>query len=158
MQIDNYEQAIALTNKLETSLPITARARKPFLKTLKQRGENASPEREFVIDYVSYSGDMGGIMCALKTEPDNPDNKERYVISITHLKIDHNHPLASEVQAYQHQRTRKLALQNQSGFAAQLLAKELSGERKRTRVSGSNQLLKLNFMGAGIFSFLRSSK
>ncbi|ARV60040.1 hypothetical protein BZZ01_16675 [Nostocales cyanobacterium HT-58-2] len=31
-------------------------------------------------------------------------------ISITHLIIDSNHPLASEVQAYQRQRIRKLML------------------------------------------------
>lgn len=38
MQIDNYQEAIALREKLQASLPITVKAGKPFLKTLKQRG------------------------------------------------------------------------------------------------------------------------
>lgn len=128
MMIDNYDAAVALTEKLKESLPIKARAGKPFLKTLKQREEDTDPGREFEIDYVAYSGDDGGIMCALAT---NADEKERYVVSITHLKIDPNHPLAPEVQAYQRQRTRKLMLQNQAGFAAELLARESKGKKKR---------------------------
>lgn len=128
MMIDNYDAAITLTEKLKESLPIKARAGKPFLKTLKQRGEDANPGREFEIDYVAYSGDDGGIMCALATAA---DDKERYVISITHLIIDPNHPLASEVQAYQRQRNRQLMLQNQGGFVGELLTRESSGRKKR---------------------------
>lgn len=65
MIIDDYDAAISLTEKLKQSLPIKARAAKPFLKTLKQRGENANPNREFEIQSVDYSGDAGGIMCVL---------------------------------------------------------------------------------------------
>ncbi|MBW4616480.1 MAG: hypothetical protein KME21_25065 [Desmonostoc vinosum HA7617-LM4] len=132
MRIDNYNAAKALTEKLKESLPIKARAGKPFLKTLKQRGEDADPNREFEIDFVGYSGDEGGIMCGLVSEAHNPENKERYVISITHLKIDSNHPLASEVQEYQRQRTRKLMLQDQAGFAAELLAQASAKKKKRS--------------------------
>lgn len=132
MRIDDYNAAKALTEKLKQTLPIKARAGKPFLKTLKEQGENADPNREFEIDFVGYSGDEGGIMCALVTEPNNSEKKERYAISITHLKIDPNHPLASEVQEYQRQRTRKLMLQNEVGFAAELLAQESTKKRKRS--------------------------
>jgi hypothetical protein len=120
MRIDDYNAAKALTEKLKENLPIKARAGKEFLQTLKQKGENADPDREFEIDFVGYSGDDGGIMCGLK-EPNNPESKEKYVSSITHLKIDPNHPLASEVQAYQRQRIRKLRIQNEAGFAAELM-------------------------------------
>jgi hypothetical protein len=98
MQIDNYEEAIALTEKLEATLPIKVRASKYFRKMLKERGEKATPEQEFIVELVKYSGDAGGIMCSLTA---NPEQKEQYVISITHLKIDPNHPLAEEVEAYQ---------------------------------------------------------
>jgi hypothetical protein len=55
MIIDDYDAAISLTEKLKQSLPIKARAAKPFLKTLKQRGENPNPDREFEIERVSGS-------------------------------------------------------------------------------------------------------
>lgn len=38
-------------------------------------------------------------MCGLK-EPNNPESEEKYVFSITHLRIDSNHPLAGEVHKY----------------------------------------------------------
>lgn len=129
MTIDNYDVAVSLTEKLQTSLPIKVRAGKEFLKTLKQRGDVANPDQEFVIEHVEYSGDMGGIMCVLASDP---EEKEHYVVSITHLNIDPNHPLAAEVQRYQRQRTRKLILQHQGGFSAELLAPASAKKRKRT--------------------------
>jgi predicted nucleic acid-binding Zn ribbon protein len=44
--------------------------------------------------------------------------------------FDREHELAGEVLEYQRQRTRRLMLQNQRGFAAELLAKESLGKRK----------------------------
>jgi hypothetical protein len=135
MKIDDYNAAKALTQKLKENLPIKTRAGKEFLKTLKQKGVNADPDREFEIDFVAYSGDDGGIMCGLK-EPNNPETKEKYVSSITHLKIDPNHPLASEVQAYQHQRIRKLMLQNSRGFKAELMTIEPTKNKTRNKGFG----------------------
>lgn len=132
MQIDNYVEAMELTKKLEDNLPIIVRPGKPFLKTLRERGETITPDQEFTIDYVNYSGDMGGIMCTLAS---TPEQKERYVISITHLKIDPNHPLAEEVGVYQRKRNRMLMLQEQKGFAAELLAGK-SAEKKKKRSQG----------------------
>jgi hypothetical protein len=128
MQIDNYEEAIALSEKLEASLPIKFRAAKPFLKTLKERGEKATPEQEFTVEWVKYSGDAGGIVCSLAA---NPEQNEQYVISITHLKIDPNHPLAEEVEAYQQRRTHRLMIQNSKGFAAEVLASKLAAKKKK---------------------------
>ncbi|MEH2390465.1 MAG: hypothetical protein V7K21_01920 [Nostoc sp.] len=136
MRIDDYNAANALTEKLKESLPIKARAGKEFLKTLKQKGEDADPDREFEIDFVGYSGDEGGIMCGLK-EPNNPESKEKYVSSITHLKIDHNHPLAAEVQAYQRQRIRKLMLQDSGGFTAELMTIEPRKSKKCSKGFGN---------------------
>lgn len=136
MRIDDYNAAKALTEKLKENLPIKARAGKEFLNTLKQKGENADPDREFEINFVGYSGDEGGIMCGLK-EPNNPESKEKYVSSITHLKIDSNHPLAAEVQAYQRQRIRKLILQDSRGFKAELMTIEPRKTKKHSKGFGS---------------------
>ncbi|MBD2364647.1 hypothetical protein H6G36_26320 [Anabaena minutissima FACHB-250] len=135
MSIDDYNAAKALVAKLKESLPIKARAGKEFLKTLKKQGANADPNREFEIDFVGYSGDEGGIMCGLK-EPNHPESPDKYVSSITHLKIDLHHPLASEVQAYQRQRIHKLMLQNEAGFAAELMVIEPTKKKNKSKGFG----------------------
>lgn len=135
MRIDDYNAAKALTEKLKENLPIKARAGKEFLKTLKQKGENADSDREFEIDFVDYSGDEGGIMCGL-TQPNNPESKEKYFASLTHLKIDPNHPLASEVQAYQRQRIHKLMFQNSRGFKAELMTLDPKPNKNRGKGFG----------------------
>ncbi|MEH1998527.1 MAG: hypothetical protein V7L00_07175 [Nostoc sp.] len=135
MRIDDYNAAKALTEKLKESLPIKTRAGKEFLKTLKQKGEEADPDREFEIDFVAYSGDEGGIMCGLK-EPNNPESEEKYFASLTHLKIDSDHPLAAEVQAYQRQRIRKLMLQDSRGFKVELMTIEPRKNKSRGKGFG----------------------
>ncbi|MEH1917889.1 hypothetical protein [Nostoc sp.] len=135
MRIDDYNAAKALTEKLKENLPIKAQAGKEFLKTLKQKKVNADPDKEFEIDFVAYSGDEGGIMCGLK-EPNNPESEEKYVSSITHLKIDSNHPLAAEVQTYQRQRIRKLMLQDSRGFKAELMTIEPRKNKSRSKGFG----------------------
>lgn len=74
-------------------------------------------------------------MCGLK-EPNNPESEEKYVSSITHLKIDSNHPLAAEVQAYQRQRIRKLMLQDTRGFKADLMTIEPRKNKNRSQGFG----------------------
>ncbi|MHC5915907.1 MAG: hypothetical protein ACYTXE_34035 [Nostoc sp.] len=133
MRIDDYNAAKALTKNLKQNLPMKVKAGKEFLKTLKKKGVNADPEREFEIDFVGYSGDEGGIMCELK-EPNNPESTEKYVFSITHLKIDPNHSLAAEVQTYQRQRIRKLKLQDFRGFKAGLMT--IEPRKNKTRSKG----------------------
>jgi hypothetical protein len=58
-----------------------------------------------IID-VFYSGDEGGIVCALKGAG---DEKTAVLISLTHLRLPTDHPLAKDVRAYQITRTQKLA-------------------------------------------------
>lgn len=74
-------------------------------------------------------------MCGLK-EPNNPESKEQYVSSITHLKIDPTHPLAAEVQTYQRQRIRKLMLQDSRGFKAELMTIEPRKTKNRSKGFG----------------------
>lgn len=132
MQIDNYQEAHALTEKLMALLPIKARPTLELVKSLREQGKSINPNQEFSINYVNYSGDLGGIMCAIG---ENPEDKEVHVVSITHLKIDPDYPLAAEVQAYQQKRLRGLKLQNQSGFAAELLSR-LPTVTKKKRTKG----------------------
>jgi hypothetical protein len=138
MQIDNFEEAQALTVQLEQTLPFQIRPGKEFLKMMRDQGKSISSETVFTVDRVIYSGDIGGINCALMPWSE-VGNKERFVVSITHLVIDPQHPLASKVKAYQQKRIQGLKLQNQVGFAAELLAQRNASKRKK-RGSGFGKL------------------
>jgi hypothetical protein len=129
MKIDDRSVAIALTEKLKASLPMKVRPGKQFLRMLKEKGEIANPDKEYEVNSVLYSGDEGGISCALASDA---TDKTAYVVSITHLEIDSNHPLAAELKEYQKQRTRKLFLQDKGGFAKELLANQSVKNKKRS--------------------------
>ena len=128
MQIDDYDQAIALKKKLEAALPFRVRPRKQLMKAIEDK--SITPATWLDVDMVMYMGDEGGIMVNLLP---GKDGKTVYATSLTHVVFDPEHELAAEVLEYQRQRTRKLMLQNQRGFAAELLAKESLGKRKSKR-------------------------
>jgi len=129
MEVDDYAEAIALTEKIKANLPITAHAGKEYRKLLKQQGNYGLMTQELVIDSAIYMGDEGGICCGIR--PEEAD-KQVQVVSITHLEIDPNHPLATEIQSYQRKRTRTLMLQNSRGFMAEMQRlSEPKGKQKK---------------------------
>jgi hypothetical protein len=129
MKIDDRSAAIALTEKLKASLPMKVRPGKQFLRMLKEKGEITNPEQEYQVSSVLYNGDEGGISYALTSDV---TGRRDYLVSITHLEIDSNHPLAAELKEYQSQRTRKLFLQDKGGFAKELLANQSVKNKKRS--------------------------
>jgi hypothetical protein len=138
MTVDNSREATALTKKLEASLPIKVKAAKELLKMLKTRGDIINPEKEFEVDRVSYSGDEGGIMCRLVSKNDNPENEDKaqYVVSITHLEIDPDHPHAEEIATYQRGRNRKLMLQNRGSLLTELMPSRSPKTKKSSKGFG----------------------
>ena len=133
MQIDDYAQAIELTEKLKASLPLQVRPTQQMAKGLKAQGKALDPDREYTVDSVLYSGDMGGITCTLKADP---EGKEVFAVSITHLSVDPEHPLAAELKAYQSRRTRRLAIQDRGGFATELLGGRSTDTQKKRSKKG----------------------
>ena len=133
MPIDDYVKTQALMKKLEATLPITMRPRKPFLQMMQDRGKVVSADQPLSIDSLIYAGDEGGILCMIAPEE---QNKEAYAISITYLRIDPKHPLAEEVKAYQKQRTQILRRQNERGFLAEISPRGAGKPRKRRRGFG----------------------
>lgn len=129
--IDDYNSAVSLSNQLEASVPFKVRPGKYLLKLMKGKGTPMSGDRDYLVEKVMYSGDDGGIMCMLQS---NPTDEEVLGSSLTHLIIDSEHPLAEAVKAYQRQRTHRLRLQDQRGFAA--LAQEARLREKRKRGDG----------------------
>ena len=136
MEIDNYKEASDLNDRLMETLPFRVKAGKALLETIRNNGEQISSEAEFSVGSVSYSGDIGGIQCALDPVDSHSDTGERYIVSITHLKIDPTHPLIEELQAYQERRTRRLKLQKQKGFVSEFLATTESPKRKSSKGFG----------------------
>lgn len=133
MHIDNYEEGEALTKKIKANLPMKVLPTKQLVQSLRQQGKFMKVNQPYEIDSVFYSGDMGGITCTLKGDA---EDKEVYAVSITHLKIDPDHPLAPEIEAYQRRRTRMLAIQNSRGFAAELMAERPLKPKKKSSKKG----------------------
>jgi hypothetical protein len=138
MQIDDFKEAQTLTAQLEKTLPFRVRPGKEFLKMMRDRGESVSAETDITVSSIVYTGDMGGINCTLESYSGGI-LKEVFVVSITHLVINPQHPLAKEVNAYQQKRIRGLKLQDQVGFVAELLAKRTASKKKK-RGSGFGEL------------------
>jgi len=133
MQIDDYQQAKALSSDLlEATIPFRVQAGKELLKTMRDRGESVSANTWLTVNLVKYSGDIGGINCGLDSLP-NQTEKQHYVVSLTHLEIDPEHPLAPEVKAYQHRRIQRLKLQDRGGFAAELFTNRSNTQKKKPR-------------------------
>lgn len=136
MQIDNYAEGQALTEKLKAALPMKVIPTKQLVRSLQQQGKPMHSNQAYEIESVFYSGDMGGITCVLKG---NLDDQEVYAVSITHLKIDPEHLLTPEIEAYQRKRSRGLAIQNSRGFAAELLSERSPNSKKKSGKKGFGQ-------------------
>jgi hypothetical protein len=62
-----------------------------------------------VIDWISYAGDEGGILCRLDF---GGEAEHAACISITHLRFDPRQPLTREITAYQKHRVKRLQRQS----------------------------------------------
>lgn len=116
MPVDNYQVAIALTEKIKAQLPIMVEPTQNYLQLMREQETPAAKGQKFAIDSALYMGDEGGICCALRSE----NGEQVCIVSITHLVVDPDHALAPEIQDYQRQRIRAIKLQNSRGFLAEM--------------------------------------
>ena len=93
---------MTLLEEMKKYLPIPARPTKELYRHLRKKGKYIEIDRDLNIIEIFDSGDMGGIVCAIK------GNKEVFVISLTQLIIKPDHPLSDKVVAYQKQRIKNL--------------------------------------------------
>ena len=103
--IDDIEKSVALLERMRAVLPMRALTTMELRRTLQQSSKQGSPHECSVAD-VSYLGDEGGIACILDLGID--DTKEVHLVSITHLRFDHRHPLAREIEAYCKHRIKRI--------------------------------------------------
>ena len=101
--IDDPKEARELLRDLEANLPIAVRFNEYGLLNVQEQGSKLEdPHGIFQVERIFYMGDMAGILCAIEHEVDS--EKELMMTSITHLKVDPNHPLAKRIQQYQKKR------------------------------------------------------
>jgi len=92
-----------LVEEMKKYLPIPARFTEDLYQYLKQKGIYTDSNREININNVYYSGDAGGIVCAIEG-----NEKEVLIISLTNLIIKPDHPLSDKIADYQKKRIRRL--------------------------------------------------
>lgn len=102
--IDDEKDVYELIEALNEHLPMRAYATPPLVKAVRQEGADIKVNDDVEIDSVLYLGDEGGIACAIGLW----GGKTVVVTSLTHLRIDRDHPLAERIQAYQLRRSRHL--------------------------------------------------
>ena len=86
-------------------LPIPAEVRRSTANYLRTQGSFIPLHRQVRISSVLYSGDEGGIVCAISPK----DSKEVVMISLTQLKIPYGHALEKDIRTYQKARLRKIS-------------------------------------------------
>jgi hypothetical protein len=115
--IDNPTETRLLLQDMEANLPIAVRFNEHGLRSLQEQGNDTKDKHGiFHVDKIMYTGDMGGILCAIQHELESEDGGEQkfgvMVISITHLKVDSAHPLANRIKQYQKKRVLSLMIAN----------------------------------------------
>jgi hypothetical protein len=103
--IDNPVEVERLVQKMEAHLPIPVRVTNAAARSLRESQVKLPSSRRVEIESVLYLGDAGGIACALKV----PGSDNAAITSLTHLRLEGNHPIAQDIRAYQIKRTQALA-------------------------------------------------
>ncbi len=129
--IDDEKDVYELIEALNEHLPMRAYATPPLVKAVRQAGTEIKVNDAVEIDSVLYLGDEGGIACAIGLW----GGKTVVVTSLTHLRIDRDHPLAERIQTYQWRRSQQLGgpISHSSRKARANLAVQLQRKRKARR-------------------------
>lgn len=126
--IDDQQDVYELIEAMNGHLPMRAYATPPLVKAVRQEGVDIRVNDAVEIDSLLYLGDEGGIGCAIGEW----GGKTVVVTSLTHLRIDRDHPLAERIQAYQQRRSQQLGGHSSRNARANLAAK-LKRKRKARR-------------------------
>lgn len=102
--IDDEKDVRELIDALNECLPMRAYATLPLVKVVRQDGATINVDDAVQVDSVLYLGDEGGIACAIELS----GGKSVVITSITHLRMERDHPLANKVHAYQTRRSQRL--------------------------------------------------
>jgi len=88
--------------ELEKHLPIYFHPTPELRQLIRKQGKIINRNSELKVTNVFDSGDTGGIVCAIE------DDDQVFVVSLTHLRIKHDHPLRDMILNYQRHRVNYL--------------------------------------------------
>ena len=125
--IDDEKDVYELMEALNEHLPMRAYATPPLVNAVRQEGADIKVNDAVEIGSVLYLGDEGGVACAIGLS----GGKTVVVTSLTHLRIDRDHPLAERIQAYQLRRSRLIG--GPIGRSSQRARANLAAKQKRKR-------------------------
>jgi rubredoxin len=104
IEFERASTELELIEEMENHLPIPVYPSKELCQLLCQQGKDIDINTELKITKVFDSGDAGGIVCSIIEE-----NKQVFVVSLTHLRINPEHPLSEKILAYQKQRIKNIS-------------------------------------------------
>jgi hypothetical protein len=108
--IDNQDQVERLLRKLNEALPLPARATRALIASLRERNSATRVTLDCEVAKVVYMGDEGGVTCQVTF--DREEEKEVFLVSITHLAFDRRLSIAHEIAAYQKHRIKRILRAN----------------------------------------------
>jgi hypothetical protein len=112
--IDDPGKTDLLISTLRESLPIQANITPCLSDALISRSPDITIPKKCNVVSIFYTGDMGGILCAL--DIGGVETKTPHVVSITHLTFDRRVPLSREIEAYQRHRIKTLKQRQGPGY------------------------------------------
>ena len=139
--IDNEKEVHELMEALQEHLPMQAYVTSPVVASLRRQNADIKVDDAVTIDSVLYMGDEGGVACSIGLA----GGTSIVVASITHLRVDSNHPLARRIQAYQLRRSQRLAGPASAVPERGVVATKTKRSRARTaaKVAGQSSTLRI---------------
>src|ERR1700730_4597241 len=109
--IDNPITVARLLAQMHDHLPIPAFPTKEIVRTLRSGGAKAGGHLRPAPKHVVFAADEAGIACDVTP---TRNAKSVVLVSLTHLRVAADHPLAAPILGYQLERVRRLATADQA--------------------------------------------
>jgi len=105
--LDKPEKTHELMEILDAAVPFEVGLMPDLIDHLARQQNPVVIKSSETVSKVSYSGDIGGIMCHIQPE----DAESVVVVSLTHVRVLRKLPFAAAVLDYQKHRVKKLKKQ-----------------------------------------------
>jgi len=105
--LDKPEKTYKLMDILDAAVPFEVALMPELIVHLARQPKPVVIKPIETVSKVSYSGDVGGIICHIQPE----DAESVVVVSITHVRVPRKLPFAAAVLDYQKHRVKKLRKQ-----------------------------------------------
>lgn len=129
--MESEREAHELIAALNQHLPLRAYATPPLVEAVRGHGADIKVNDPVTIESVLYLGDQGGVGCSIGVL----GGKVIVVTSITQLRVNNDHPLATRILAYQVRRSLQLARPRSRGSRKSRTNLATQPKRQRVRVA-----------------------